>query len=76
MKHMQSPHEAQQQQQHVYFQVKYSLHGKLVPAISEGYSRRVQEKKGKFYNGQTVVNTGSTQCYDFENCTLISETLI
>ena len=35
----------QQQQQEVYFQVKYSLHVKLVPAISEGCSRRVQEKK-------------------------------
>ena len=40
----------QQQQQQVYFQVKYSLHVNLVPAISEDYSRRVQEKKGKFHN--------------------------
>ena len=40
----------QQQQQQVYLQVKYSLHIKLVPAISEGYLRRAQEKKGKFHN--------------------------
>ena len=40
----------QQQQQQVYLQVKYSLHIKLVPAISEGYSRQAQEKKGKFHN--------------------------
>ena len=37
--------ENSQQQQQVYFQVKYSLHVKLVPAIRDGYSRRVQEKK-------------------------------
>ena len=30
--------------------IAYTVHVKLVPAISEGYSRWVQEKKEKFYN--------------------------
>ena len=63
----------QQQQQQVYF--KLNIAYKACPAISEGYSRRVQEKKENCINIYIYTRL-LLGLFDFENCPVISETLI
>ena len=59
------------------FQVKYNLQS-LCPQLAGAIRGRHKREKGNSIETgrQIVVNTGSTQCYDFENFTLISEILI